>query len=423
MSTWSEDRRKDKAADAEQRRRDADATAERRAKERALEDARRRENAAADKAQARAEKAQARRDRAARRRERAQAWTKNTTPEVIYRRGTLALVTASALASLPAQVMHFVAISTVLLPLPFALEGAAWVMAAGVAYADEKNLPGWVRWLLRILCLSAAGYAASINYQYGRTEAPAAGYGLAAVSLLGPLFFEVRQWVMTLSAGSRTPQQKREAKARAAHAKNRARHHKDIHKLAERLVSRAPFGTLSFEDAFAKAAVIIHGPTAPGMTLALHVQATRSRAALELALVEAGMTPEQAAIEVFLNETFGPTDGDDGPAGGTRPDGPGKGPRGGGGGNRQRPAAEASKSPTALGGKGKRGSGDAAERPITETEMEQVRTLARGLGGTDKLSARNVREALGCRNDHAIRVRDAVQAEARSRVEADTPTD
>lgn len=418
MSTWSEERRANAAAEAEQRRLDADAAAERRAKSRALEDARRRENAAADKAGRRAEKQQARRDRAARRKERAQSWTKNTTPEVIYRRGTLALVTASALASLPAQVMHFVAISAVLLPLPFALEGAAWVMAAGVAYADSKHLPAWVRWLLRILCLTAAGYAASINYQYGLTKAPAAGYGLAAVSLLGPLFFEVRQWVMTLSAGARTPEQKKEAKARAKHTKRRKRHHKDVVRAAERLVSAAPFGALALEDAFRTAWRIANGVATPGMTPALHAQAARSRTALELALVEAGMTPEQAAIEVFLSDSFWPTDGDDGPAGGTRPDGPGKGPRGGSGGNRQRPPANAPKSPTALAGKGKHGSGEATERPVTEHEMEQVRALAQGLGGVDKLSARNVREALGCRNDHAIRVRDAVQAETRAAVEA-----
>ncbi|MGW1135876.1 hypothetical protein ACWD4M_30560, partial [Streptomyces griseoluteus] len=199
MSSWSEERRLNQAAEAEQRRKDQDAAAERALKLRAAEDERRRANRQADKVEARAEKQQKRRDKRERRRERMQSWTKNTRPGVVYRRGTIALVTASALASLPAQVKHFVSISEMLLPLPFALEGAAWVMAAGVAYADEKQLPAWVRWLLRALSMTAAGYAAAINYQYGAHIDPTVGYGLAAVTLLGPLFFEVRQWVTTLS--------------------------------------------------------------------------------------------------------------------------------------------------------------------------------------------------------------------------------
>jgi hypothetical protein len=43
--------------------------------------------------------------------------------------------------------------------------------------------------------------------------------------------------------------------------------------------------------------------------------------------------------------------------------------------------------------------------------LEAVRKLAAALGGTDRLSARNVRETVGCRNDYAIRLRDAVRAE------------
>lgn len=416
MSTWSEDRRADKAADAEQRRKDDDARVERLATARAAEDKRRRDNADADKATKRAEQLQQRRDRRDRRRERAQAWTKNTTPAVIYQRGTLALVTASALASLPAQIIHFVSISAILLPLPIALEGAAWVMAAGVAYADEKHLPGWVRWLLRILCLSAAGFAALINYQYGVEKAPAAGYGLAAVSLLGPLFFEVRQWVSTLAVSSRTPQQKADAKARAKHAKKRKKGHKDVVKLADRLVSHAPYGMLSFEDAFRRASDIIHGPTAPGMTLALHVQAARSQRALEQAIAETGMSAEAFAVERFLANTFGPGDGDDGPAGGTRPDDPGKGPRGGGGGNRRTLSLGAPEGPTALGRKGQqpsgRRSGKTPEKPLDDGDLTKVRDLAVSLGGAANLSHSLVKKVVGGgSNEYLLRLRKTVQAE------------
>jgi hypothetical protein len=178
-----------------------------------------------------------------------------------------------------------------LLPLPFALEGAAWVMAAGVAYADEKGLPAWVRWLLRALCMSAAGYAAWINYGYGLETAPAVGYGLAAVSLLGPLFFEVRQWVTTLTFDPAEKERRAEAKARAKHAKKRRSHHKNVVKLAERLVSAAPFGTLDFEDAVAAAWEIKYGTQVPGMTPDLHAEKLASSKALAAAMDAANGSP------------------------------------------------------------------------------------------------------------------------------------
>lgn len=294
MSSWSEERRRNQAADAEQRRLDQDAAADRRARTRREDDERRRANRQADKVEARAEKQQQRREKRERRRERAQSWTKNTRPGVVYQRGTLALVAASALASLPAQIAHFAGISLLLLPLPFALEGAAWVMAAGVAYADEKRLPAWVRWVLRALCLSAAGYAAAINYGYGAETNASVGFGLAAVSLLGPLFFEVRQWVTTLTVDAGEKKRRGEAKARAKHERARYRHHKDVVKLARRLMSAAPYGTLPLEDAFTAAWEIFYGTATPGMTPALHAQQLASRQSLVSAMDEANGGPISA---------------------------------------------------------------------------------------------------------------------------------
>lgn len=294
MSSWSEERRRNQAAEAEQSRLDQDAAAERRAKARAAEDDRRRKNRQADKAEARAEKQQKRRDKRERRRERAQAWTKNTRPGVVYQRGTLALVAASVAASLPAQIMHFAALSLWLVTLPFALEGAAWVMAAGVAYADEKGLPAWVRWLLRGLCLTAAGYAGWINYDYGMQTNPAVGYGLAAVSLLGPLVFEIRQWVTNLTVDAGEKKKQGEAKARAKHEKQRRKDHKPVVQLAQRLVSAAPFGTLSLEDAFIAAWEIFYGTSTPGMTPAMHAQLLASRQDLTAAMDEANGSPVSA---------------------------------------------------------------------------------------------------------------------------------
>ena len=273
MSSWFEER-------AQQRRED-----------RAFESRLRREERREARKDDREEKTQRRRDRAQRRAARVARREKALTPGNVYRRGTLGLVAASALASLPAQVAHFVSVSLMLLPLPFALEGAAWVMAAGVAYADERRLPAWVRWLLRALSMGAAGYAAHINYSYGAQSNASVAWGLAGVTVMGPLVFEIRQWVSTLSAAAVDPKKRAEAKARARHEKQRQRHHHDVVKLARRLVSAAPFGTLDFEAAFAAAWEIFYGTDTPCMTPALHAQQVASRRSLSVAMDEANGAP------------------------------------------------------------------------------------------------------------------------------------
>lgn len=289
MSSWHEERRRNLAAEAEERR-----------KGKAFDAGLRRDERRKDREEAREVKAQQRRDRTQRRQARAARREKTLTPGNVYRKGTLALVLASAAASLPAQVMHFVGISLMLLPIPFALEGAAWVMNAGVAYADERKLPVWVRWLMRGLAMSAAGYAAHINLGYGlsltekglsQADASAVGWGLAAVTMLGPLFFEVRQWVLTLTAAVTDPKKRADEKARAAHEKRRRRDHGDVVKLATKLVSAAPYGTLDFEEAFASAWEILKGTRTPGMTPALHAQAHASRKALAEAFDAANGSP------------------------------------------------------------------------------------------------------------------------------------
>lgn len=278
MSSWSEERRLNMAAEGVERR-----TTE------AFRAKLRREEKLANRKELREEKAQRRRDRHARRQSRAARREKALTPVNVYRRGTLGLVTLSAFASLPAQILHFVAIHWSLSPIGPAVEGAAWVMAAGVAFADERKLPVWVRWLLRALSLSAAGFAATINYQYGMSlvehgvseaNAHAAALGLAAVTLGGPLFFEVRQWVTTLTASVVTPKERAAAKAAAKHEKRRKKDHGDVVKLARQLMSAAPFRALTFEDAFAAAWEIKYGTRTPGMTPALHAEAHASRKAL-----------------------------------------------------------------------------------------------------------------------------------------------
>ncbi len=152
-------------------------------------------------------------------------------------------------------------------------------MAAGVAYADARDLPGWVRWVLRGAVVVCATFAATINYQYGvhlpgltASERVTAGWGLAAVTLLGPVVFEVRQWVATLAAATPDPD-----------ARRRRRHHKSVAKTADRLLSAAAYGSLSTEEAWERAWVIETGADSPGMTPDLHRRAVESAAELRKA--------------------------------------------------------------------------------------------------------------------------------------------
>ncbi|MFH9244704.1 hypothetical protein ACH4LK_04620 [Streptomyces lydicus] len=277
LSTYRQEQRADDAAKAEQRRLDRTAADERRADRLRAED----ERAARLRQQARQDRDADRAARQARRQERAARRGEALTPERIYRTGTLGLVVASGLASLPAQVAHFVGISPMLLPIPFGVEGAAWVMSAGVAYADARQAPAWVRWMLRVLVAACAGFAASINYGYGQhlpglspADATAAGWGLAAVTVLGPVVFEIRQWVSTLAARDE------QARAERKHAVRRRRDHRKVARVAKRLVSAAPFGTLAVEEAFGRAWSIVHGPGTVGMTPDLERRAVRSSTAL-----------------------------------------------------------------------------------------------------------------------------------------------
>jgi hypothetical protein len=402
VSSWFEERRADKAADAKQRR-----------EERLFEAKLRRDERRADREEKRADDTQRRRDRAQRRQARAARREKALTPGNVYRKGTLGLVTLSALASLPAQIIHFVSIYWMLFPIGPAVEGAAWVMAAGVAYADERKLPVWVRWLLRVLSLAAAGFAAHINYQYGlsltehgvsESNARIAGLGLAAVTLGGPLFFEVRQWVLTLTAAATDPRKRAEEKARAKHEKDRRRTFKAVADRQKELLLAAPFGTLKPEDAWARAWWDIEG--APlGMTASVIADRLDAEADVSAVLALAEQSPERIAVELLLADLFGPNGGDGGGSG-TSTGSPGGGPRGG-----------TPKARTALGGKGKgpdsSTAGTEPQKPLAEADLKAVRKLAEALGGTERLSARNVREAVGCRNDYAIRLRDAVRAETK----------
>lgn len=280
MSSWYEERRRDQDADAARKRDDKQHDAKLAREERRK-----------DRQEEREEKAQRRRDRAARRLARAARRQKELTPANVYGKGTLGLVAFSIAASLPAQIIHFASIYWMLFTVGIALEGGAWVLTAGVAYADEQKLAPWVRWVLLALAMTAASYAALINYQYGQSlaeygltpgQTQTAAMGLAGVTIGGPLFFEVRQWVRTLTTAVANPK-RAEEKARAAHEKARRRQHRNVAKVADALLADAAFGTLSREDAWTQARLIVYGTTAPGVTAKYVAMGTRSAADLEAA--------------------------------------------------------------------------------------------------------------------------------------------
>jgi len=392
-SDWYEQRRKDEDARAARDRDSKVAAAEL-------------EHSKKIKAQAdrRAAKIQSRKDRAQRRRDRASKRQRDLAPGNVYRRGTLALVGFSITASLPAQIIHFMSIHWMLFPIGPALEGAAWILAAGVAYADEKRLAPWVRWVLRLLSMSAASYAALINYQYGQglishgltaAQAQTAAMGLAAVTLGGPLFFEVRQWVLTLSAAVGNAKHRLEKKARARHEKKRRLAFTDVTARAKALLLAAPYGALSKEEAFTRAWWDIEGAP-PGVTADVIADRLQAEADVAAVLAEAERTPERLAVEFLLADLFGSEVGV-----------PGKSPKA--------PRNGVLQDRTGLGGKGNglvsSSLDESLVKPLAEADLEKVRKLAAALGGPDRLSARNVRETVGCRNAYALRLRDAIQSE------------
>ncbi|MGW7350972.1 hypothetical protein [Streptomyces sp. NPDC054784] len=417
---WREEKRRDLAAAADERRKDGEAADERRARQRREDAEFARAQRQADRDEKRKAKDARRKERKARRDARSRAWT----PERLYGRSTYTIVAASALASLPAQFAHFGHISPMLLTIPIALEGAAWSTFAGVAYADERQLYPGVRWALRGLSMAFASFAAGINWLYGQSLADRIGEGeattvaaaLAAVTLLGPLLFETRQWVRTLSASARDPKKRAEEKARARHEKKRGKKFEAVAKRHKRILLAAPFGVVSTEDAWRQAWLDVEGAP-PGVTAAVVAHRIAAESAVSVAAGSGERTPEQVAVDMLLADLFPALPGDDGDAGGSPKKGPQGGPRGGGGRGARTPGDGAAEDAGALGRKGKQRSGRSSQKtpqkPLDSEHIETVRQLAVLSGGADKLSARKVREVIGGgSNEYAVRLRDAVQNEA-----------
>ena len=348
-----------------------------------------------------------------------------------------AVMTLGLLAALPAQISYFLGLhrkdaanpgtAWTLAPIPFFLELLAWVGVMGTRWAHRKGLPRWPFWLMTAALASIAGY---INLAHGAAEyGMVAGIALAATSIIGPLLAEVRQFLETKAAEDgrdlkqrakdrRTAREKdrAEAKRRAveqAEDERRKTLFKDEFAEFERIMAAHPTGGISRAAAWVQAWDTLHG-----LPLSVTAESLASkeaaREAIESVMQDYGRTPESVAVDLWLADVFGSNRGDDGPAGTPAGDAP-SGPVGGGSRARSEKRRQAA---TPLGGKGKQPSrrpvDPDTERPLEERDLETVRKLAEALGGPDRLSARNVREAVGCRTKYAIRLRDAVKAQPES---------
>lgn len=338
------------------------------------------------------------------------------------------------LAALPAQISYFLGLhrkndenpgpAWTLAPIPFFLELLAWVGVMGTRWAHRKGLPRWPFWMLTATLASLAGY---INFAHGVTEYGAvAGYALAATSVIGPLLAEVRQFLESKAAedGRDLKQRAKDRRAAREQAKadgERKRIEKaeddlredlfeDEFKEFRRIMAAHPTGGIDRAAAWMQAWETMHG-----LPLSITAESLASkeaaREAIESVMRDYERTPESVAVDLWLADVFGSGRGDDGPAG-TPAGGDSGGPTGGGSRARSEKRRQAA---TPLEGKGKQPSrrpvDPDTERPLEEADLAAVRKLAEALGGTDRLSARNVREAVGCRTKYAIRLRDAVKAQ------------
>ncbi|MFD3520447.1 hypothetical protein [Streptomyces sp. NPDC058653] len=341
------------------------------------------------------------------------------------------------LAALPAQLSYFLQLhkkgeqnpgySWLMLPVPLFLELLAWVGVLGTQWAHRKGLPRWPFWILTATLASVAGY---INFTHGVDQyGLVAGVALAATSIIGPLLAEVRQLLESRAAADpRSLEQRALAKAadrkaaKEKEAADAAHAVEDARRLAlfpdefaeyERIVVAHPTGAITREDAWEQAWHNLHllplGVTAG--TLAVREAA---RAGIEIALADAGRSPESVAVDILLADMFGPGRDDGGPSGRAS----GGAPGGGAGGGSGATPRGGPKGATTLGRKGKQASGRTSsktpEKPLDPADVEKVRKLAEISGGPDALSARKVREVIGGgSNEYAVRLRDAVKTEIR----------
>lgn len=409
MSNFYDERRKDRSATRAEDRADRREEREERRRDQAEAEERRRKDRAAKQREAEKRKAERRARRA----------------ELFRKLGgegdTVAALIVMGCSIAPAVYFQITALAAVPgLPgaiavcLAVMLEAGAWVATVAGERAKREGRPVG---RFRAAMWGCATVAATINY----THAPSSphnwlAYVLAAASLGGVFFWELRGFGRHGGKAGRTRAERREAAAQRRHRIMRRLRFRDVHKRYRQIITAHPYGTVDRERAWADAWQDTKGAplSLDAASIGRRVEALRS---VEAVLADAEMTPEAAAVELLLAEFFPPAPGDDGPTGGAPEGGPENGPRVGGGGGVGTAPARPSQGRTALGRKGKQGTGRTAakvpDKPLAEADLDAVRTLARTLGGADKLSVRKIRTeaGVGGADAYLVRLRDVVQAE------------
>lgn len=413
MSDYREERRADKALEADLRRQDKRLEVEAKLEaERLKADERRRDQEAADERR-RKEQAEQRRLKKQAEKERAEKRAARNAKI----RGVLSTRTVDifvglvmACALVPAFVSQASFLTQVGLALPLAclaaasVEGATWAFTSMAAQAEREHRPTA---RLRIGTWVCAVFAGVLNLaHWTETSGPVVGVFFGVLTPLATLLWDWRTHTST-----RTKAERQRAAAEKKHEADRKRKFKDVQKRYEEILTAHPYGTVEEEAAWAQAWGDVKGSALAidAKMLGRRIEAIRG---VEEVAKAGEMTPEAFAVELLLADVFGsPQHG---------PEGPGEGLTGGGQGRTGTavldPDAGTSEGLGALGSKGQQPSRAQArkaadERPVEPGDIERVKALAAALGGTDKLSAKKVRETLGCAQAYAIRVRDAVRDE------------
>jgi hypothetical protein len=286
------------------------------------------------------------------------------------------------------------------------LEGSAWALVAMGSRAEgERSTRTY-----RIGAWTAGAIAAWINYSHGLAGYPSAHW-VAWVLALSSLVAVWLTDLQTHSGKGPTRAQKKTARQQAAHAKARAEHHPEVLAVAERLLSATPHGRLHPDDAWQVAWSYTHGVDVPGVTAELigHQLQAQARVAevatpMPLYVDDPEMPPDpfledenqayRAAFPAALEAAMRGVPGTVGPLAGIGQDGPHGAPD----------KAAASGRQT--------GRRTPSERPLDPQDLVKVRRLADALAAAEKpLTAPEVRKLLGCRNEYAVRLRTAIQAE------------
>ncbi|MET9484752.1 hypothetical protein [Streptomyces sp. NPDC006638] len=184
------------------------------------------------------------------------------------------------------------------------LEGGAWALTFMGKAAEDAGRPAGK---YRVGTWCTALVAAAVQYWHWAEKLP--DHIWVACVFAASSLFAIYLWDMkTHGSHGLTKEERREAKARKAHLKARKKHHQATAKLADRLISSAPFGALDEEAAFAAAWRIEKG-TEPGMTPELYATATASRLRLGKAFEAAETSAPEMTRARLMTGLFNPVPG------------------------------------------------------------------------------------------------------------------